>query len=267
MFGLGQHVCGRPRGIDGAVGHDHDFGGTGDHVDGDAAVDEAFGRRDVGVAGADDLLDGRDGLRAVGERGDGRGSAHLVDGGRAGFHEGVEGGRVHGAVLAGRGGRDDLAHAGGLRDGDRVNGAGDQRSGAAGDVATDAFHRRELFAQRDARPRLREPVLRDLHGGELTDVRDGVFHGVTGLLRDGGLRGLDLGVGDFQLGGGQLDPVEFRDLREDGLVAVQTDFLHDGLRPFLDLGGACRTRIERLERLSIIRIGAVDDFHGGNPFF
>ena len=44
------------------VGEHDDFRGAGDHVDADVAEHPPLGRRDVGVAGADDLVDRRDRL-------------------------------------------------------------------------------------------------------------------------------------------------------------------------------------------------------------
>ena len=50
------------------VGDDQDLGRPGDHVDADAAEDTPLGRRDIGVARADDLVDRRDRRGAVGQR-------------------------------------------------------------------------------------------------------------------------------------------------------------------------------------------------------
>ena len=49
---------------------DEDLARSGDPVDGDGAEDQALGAGDVGVAGADDLVDARDARRAVRQRAD-----------------------------------------------------------------------------------------------------------------------------------------------------------------------------------------------------
>ena len=70
MLGLAEQVHRHPVGRRRAVGEDQDLARPGDHVDADRAEDAPLGARDVGVAGAGDLVDGRDRRRAVGERAD-----------------------------------------------------------------------------------------------------------------------------------------------------------------------------------------------------
>ena len=65
--------------IGAGIGEHDDLGRPGDHVDADDAEHPPLGRRDIGVAGADDLGDRRDGLGAVGERGDRLRAADAVD--------------------------------------------------------------------------------------------------------------------------------------------------------------------------------------------
>ncbi len=86
MLGLRQQVGGDPVGIAVLVGDDQHLRGAGDHVDADLAEHDALGGGDIGVAGADDLGDRRDGFGAVGERRDGLRAAdaeNLVDAGQA----------------------------------------------------------------------------------------------------------------------------------------------------------------------------------------
>ena len=71
MLRLGQQVGRDPVGIGILVGDDQHLGRPGDHVDADLTEDPALGRGHVSVARPDDLGDGRDRRRAVGERGDG----------------------------------------------------------------------------------------------------------------------------------------------------------------------------------------------------
>lgn len=71
VLGLGQHVGGEMAHVRLAVGDDQHFARPGDHVDVDDAEELLLRRRYVDVAGADDLVDLRDRLGAVGERGHG----------------------------------------------------------------------------------------------------------------------------------------------------------------------------------------------------
>ena len=79
VLGLGEKVGGDKTGIGAGIGEHDDFRRTGDHVDADDAEHAPLGRRDIGVAGADDLGDRLDALRSVGERGDRLRAADAID--------------------------------------------------------------------------------------------------------------------------------------------------------------------------------------------
>ena len=76
---LRQKIGGDKAGIGAAVGEDHHFARPRDHVDADDPEHPPLGRRDIGVAGADDLVDRGDCLRPIGERGDRLRAADPVD--------------------------------------------------------------------------------------------------------------------------------------------------------------------------------------------
>src|SRR5690606_11581445 len=65
VFSLGEQVHRHPVSRSTAVADDQDFGGAGNHVDANDAKDAAFGSGDIGVAGADNLVYRRDGVRTV----------------------------------------------------------------------------------------------------------------------------------------------------------------------------------------------------------
>ncbi len=92
VLGLGEEFGGDLAGVGGVVGEDDDFGGAGEGVDVDDAVEFFFGELDVGVAGADDFVDGADGGGAEGHGGDGLGAADGVDFGDANAGGGGEDG-------------------------------------------------------------------------------------------------------------------------------------------------------------------------------
>ena len=87
VFSLREEVHRHPVRIARAIGDNKDFRRTGHHVDTDDAEYPALGCGDIGVAGADDLVHLRHGLRTVGQRADRLGTAHgeyAVDAGQAG---------------------------------------------------------------------------------------------------------------------------------------------------------------------------------------
>ena len=82
MLGLGKQVHGNPVGIRLTIAYHQYFRGAGNHVDTDLAKHHALGGRHVGIARADNLVDGRHGGRAVGQCGNGlcpADSEHPVD--------------------------------------------------------------------------------------------------------------------------------------------------------------------------------------------
>ena len=58
MFGLGEEIGGGEGGVGGVVADEHDFAGAREGVDADGAEDLPFCLGDVGVAGAEDFVDG-----------------------------------------------------------------------------------------------------------------------------------------------------------------------------------------------------------------
>ena len=66
MLGLAEKIDGDPVGVVVGIGDHQDLGRPRDHVDTHLAEDPALGRRHKGVAGAGDLVHGRDGLGPVG---------------------------------------------------------------------------------------------------------------------------------------------------------------------------------------------------------
>ena len=111
VLGLGQQVGGEPLGVVVPVGDDEDLRRSGDGIDADRAEHLALGGRDVGIAGADDLGDGRHALGAVGQRGHGLRAADAIDLGDAGQVRGRQHQRVHLAARRGHG-HGDARHAG-----------------------------------------------------------------------------------------------------------------------------------------------------------
>ena len=115
VLGLGHEVRRDDCGVCAGIREDAHLGGSGDHVDAHVTRHASLGCRDVGVAGAHDLLDGRDGLRAIGDRSDCLGTpdgVDLIDAGDCGSGEGVGGKR---AVALGWRDHDHALDAGDLR--------------------------------------------------------------------------------------------------------------------------------------------------------
>jgi hypothetical protein len=173
VLGLGEQVGGDVTGIGGVVGQDGDLAGAGDGVEGDLAVDEFLGGGDVGVAGADDLLDAGDGAGAVGERADGHDAAdreHAIDARELG-------GAEH-DVRGPRGQQDHLAHAGDLGRDRGHQHRGRVRCGAAGRVDGDAGERAGAAGQLD-RLAVQAGVADALGLVEGADVGGGEREGLT----------------------------------------------------------------------------------------
>ncbi len=171
MLGLREEIGSDEIGAGGVVRHHRDFARPGELIDRHRADDLALGLDDPGIAGAENLLHARDAVRAVGERGDGLGSADLIDLRRA---SGAERVGQH-FVYRGRRGYDDLAHPGQLGQRHGHDRGGDERCGAAGNVDADPLDGIVLLAHGGAFAVLAGPVARLAQFGEALHVADGVL--------------------------------------------------------------------------------------------
>ena len=79
VLGLSHQVGCDHHGLGRSVGQYADLGRASDHVDAHIARHDLLGRGDKGVARAGDLVDARNGLGAVRQRGHGLGAAHHID--------------------------------------------------------------------------------------------------------------------------------------------------------------------------------------------
>lgn len=79
MLGLGHQVGRDHHGLGRGVGQHADLGGTGDHIDTHITRDNLLGSGDKGVTRAGNLVDTRNGLGTVRQRGHGLGAAHHID--------------------------------------------------------------------------------------------------------------------------------------------------------------------------------------------
>ena len=79
MLGLREQIHGNPVGIGLAITDDQDLGWAGDHVDAHLAKDLAFGLCNIGVAGANNLVDRGNGLGAVGQSSHSLGATNCKD--------------------------------------------------------------------------------------------------------------------------------------------------------------------------------------------
>ena len=229
VLGAGEEVGGDEGGIGVGVGDDEGLGGAEDAVDADFAEELLLGEGDEDAAGAADLVDARDGLGAVGHRGDALHAAGAEDVIDAGDFGGDELERGDGAIGRDGRGHDDLGDAGdaggddGHEDGGRVDGGG------AGDVEAGAGDRADDLADRT--------VLEGLERvGELLFVEgaDAVRSDGQGFDKrciDLGSRLADLVAGDFegQLGGVGGDAVDRFVVAADSGVAVLADVAEDAV--------------------------------------
>ena len=114
VLGLAEEVGGAHLGIDRLVGDDHGLGRPGEEIDADPPEELPLGLGDIGVAGADQHVDGLDRLRPERHRAHRLDAAQTVDLVRAAHVHRRDDGRV-GRALEGRRGGGDPRHAGDLR--------------------------------------------------------------------------------------------------------------------------------------------------------
>ena len=151
VLGLRQQVGRGPGRVGAVIGDDQRLGGTVEAVDAHAAEHLALRQRDEQPARADDLVDARHALGAVGQRGDRLRAAQRKE--PIHFrHIRRSQDQVVDPRAPGRGADDDFADAGhARRDGGHQQRRG-QRRGAAGHVDAGAVERPDQLAQRAVRP-------------------------------------------------------------------------------------------------------------------
>ena len=238
MFRLGEQVRRHVARVALRVGHTEDFGGTGDHVDGHDTEHLLLGLRDERVAGADDLVDLRDGLGAVRECRDGLGAADFEDAVDTGHFCGRQDIGVHFAVRSRRGRDDEFADAGDLR-GDRVHEDGGRvGGGAAGYVETGLVHGDDFLSHDDAVFVVDDKAVAQLFFVEFRNVGRGPFEDPAEVADD--VKSLvDLRFGDLE--GREFGFIEFPAVLEEGCIAPRPDIGNDVRDDVLDAGLHIRT--------------------------
>ena len=154
MLGLADEIFGHNLRIGAVVGNHGDFGGAGEHVDADAAIEHALGLGDEAVARTDQNAGRLAGEQAEGHRRDALHPAKGKDGvGTALVHR-IKDGRVRPGITARRGTGDDMLDTGHPRRGDRHDGRGHMRIAPARNIAACRFDRDQLLARPETRRQL-----------------------------------------------------------------------------------------------------------------
>jgi len=248
------------------VGDDPPLRRAGDAVDAHRAEHEALGGGDVGVAGPDDLGDGRDGLRAVRERRHGLGAADaidLLDAGQLGRgqHQRIQ-------LAVGRGHHhDDARHAGDLGgDGVHEHGAGIGGQ-APRHIEPDGFDRRPAPAELDAHLIGVALVHRQLAGVVLGNTVGRDLQSVQCLGAAGFARGAYLRRADAQSELAEVDAIELLRQVDERRIAARAHVGNDrrdggadivgGFALFAEEGDERRLEagIARLQALGHLAIG------------
>ena len=204
VLGLRQQIGGDPGRIVVPVGDDEDFRRPGDHVDPDPAEDPPLGRRDIGVARADDLVDRRDRRGAVGQRRDRLRPADPVDLVDAGQARRRQHQRVEHAVRRRHRHREPLDAGDPGRD--RVHQhRGRIRRGAARDIKADRRDRRASAARAARRRRRHNRCRTAIAGDGSLDPLGGDRKRGHGVGRGGVGARRDLVRAETQASGGQRD--------------------------------------------------------------
>ena len=235
VLGLGQQIGGDPPGVVGAVGEDQDFRRAGNHVNAHGAEHLALGRGDVGVSGADDFIDGRDGGGSIGQGADGLSATdaiNFVDAGDpgGGQNQGAQGARRrrdhHGKAVHSR----HTCRQGVHQDRGRIG------CRASRYVKTDRRDRRPAVSQSQSRVVHVVQVVRTLARMEIGHPLGHQFEGPQDIRRTGGDGLVDL-VGRHPHGlGCQGQLVEAPRVGNHGLVALVAHLGKYGADHLVDVG-------------------------------
>ena len=180
VLGLGQKIGRDPIGLGCLVGDHKHLAWAGQEVDGDFAEDLALGFHDIGIAWAENFLHGKNRLRAMGQCGDGLGSADSINLCRAAAGKSCQQGGMHFAIRPGGSHRDDLRHASSLGKRAGHHSGGHQRRRAAGNINADALEGVESFTGDRSLPVFHKPALAQAALGKRLHIR---ARGVDRLAR------------------------------------------------------------------------------------
>ncbi len=225
---LGEEIGGGERRVGRLVGDDHDLARAGQRIDADGAKNLAFRFANVGVAGAEDLVDGVDRRRAIGHRADRLHATETVDFRHA--REVQRGEHPIGQLAVGIAGREhrDFRTPGDFRQRDGHQHGRNERHLTARDVKADAADGVEFFADEGAVFVLRGPVFGEAAAVELDDA---VAGGLEGPKLGGGQAfrgGGEIGRFHRKIAGAELGTVEFGGVVTDGFIPADADIGEDG---------------------------------------
>ena len=244
VFGLAQEVRGGQLAVAAVVGDDQGFGGAGQEVDAHPPEEQALGFGDVGVAGADEHVHGRDGLRAEGHGGHRLHAAQAVDFVRAAEMHGGDH-RVARRPLVWRPAGDDAAHAGHFGSDHAHMRRGDHRILAARHVAADAVDRQVAVAEHHAGTDFLFHVLQGgaLNLRETAHLRLGEADVFQGGLRHPRDAGVDVRFGEAEARWRPL--VEAFRQGPHGGISAALDVRENAFHCFGDFVGQCRLGVVR----------------------
>ncbi|MNU84774.1 hypothetical protein D3C71_745010 [compost metagenome] len=236
MFRLRQKIGSQPVRIIVLVGNDKHFRRPGDHVDADSAENLALCGGHIGIAGADDLGDRRDGFRAIGKRCHGLCAANTIDFLDACDTRGGKHRRIDRAAI-GRHDHDDTFHAGNLcRHGVHQHRAW-VAGRAAGHIKAHGFDRRPARAEAHADIVLVDIVLRHLPRMVFFDTPGSKFKRLDHAPVDGGKGCIDLIRRDTHRDFREIDTVEFLGIMGKGGIAAMADIVDDVANGRVDVFG------------------------------
>ena len=230
VLGLRQKIGCDPIGLGCLVGDHKHLARAGQEVDGDFAKDLALGFDDIGIAGAENFLHGKNRLRAMGQCGDGLRSADTVNLGCAAAGKGCQQGGMHLPIRPGGSHCDDLGHTCSLGECAGHDSGGDQRRRASGNVNADSLEGIESFTGDRTLPVFHKPALAQAALGKRPHIR---ARGVDRLARFRRKRITSLGYlqgSNGNLVWREVRTAEFLGVAEQRLVAFlgyrAEDFLH-----------------------------------------
>ena len=194
MLGLADEVGSNDFGIGVLVSEDQAVGGAGEHVDADAAEQDALGFGDELIARPDQNARGRNIEKSERHRGHALHAAHGENAVGAADVGGVEDRRMNADIGPRRRANRDVLAAGDLGSGYRHDGGGDMAVAAAGHIAAGSFDGDGFLAcgqtRHDLDLDIGEGLL--LGFGEFADIVVGEADIVLELLRQAGRCRLDL---------------------------------------------------------------------------
>ena len=173
---------------------------------------------------------------------------------------------MHFAFFIGRRNRHDFFNSRRFGNTGSVDHRGNQRSGSAGDVNPDAFHRLKAFTQRNTGADNFFPRLGNTQTGKSLHIFQRSFDSAFFFTAETFCRLSDFIVSYFELSGREFYFIKFQCVTHQSLIAFLADSINHSAHRFFYTGRITGAVVDDLQLLSKVRLAVIKRLHKNSLF-